>query len=124
MIDKMIRIGNLFDLYGGLLTPKQIQMIKLYFFNDLSLSEIAEQFSVTRQAVRDVLVRAEQLLEGYEERLKLYEKFSNSQKNIEELLIYLNSIKENINNEDSLSSNIDRIDNAIELAKLVRDNLG
>lgn len=120
----MIRIGNLYDIYGGLLTPKQIKMIELYFLNDLSLAEIAERFNVTRQAVRDVLVRAEHQLEGYEKRLKLVERHSINQKNIQELLRVLNLMKESIITGDaSASLNIDQIHYAIDLAQRIKDFL-
>ncbi len=65
------------DFYGCLLTEHQSEMIKLYYDYDISLFEIAEQFDISRQAVRDTIKRAEQLLEMYEQKLKLVQKFSN-----------------------------------------------
>lgn len=62
------------DFYGCLLTEHQCEMIRLYYDCDISLFEIAEQFGVSRQAVRDTIKRAEQLLVGYEQKLKLAEK--------------------------------------------------
>lgn len=64
------------DFYGCLLTEHQCEMIKLYYDCDISLFEIAEQFGVSRQAVRDTIKRAEQLLIGYEEKLGLSQKFA------------------------------------------------
>lgn len=63
------------DFYGCLLTEHQCEMIKLYYDCDISLFEIAEQFGVSRQAVRDTIKRAEQLLVSYEEKLGLSKKF-------------------------------------------------
>lgn len=64
------------DFYGCLLTEHQCEMIKLYYDCDISLFEIAEQFGVSRQAVRDTIKRAEKLLVGYEQKLGLSKKFS------------------------------------------------
>ncbi|HRF37016.1 MAG TPA: sigma factor-like helix-turn-helix DNA-binding protein, partial [Clostridia bacterium] len=55
------------DFYGCLLTEHQCEMIRLYYDCDISLFEIAEQFGISRQAVRDTIKRAEQLLVGYEQ---------------------------------------------------------
>ncbi|MCD8198618.1 MAG: DNA-binding protein, partial [Phascolarctobacterium sp.] len=68
---RRIRFGRLFDIYGGLLTRKQQQCLKFYFYDDLSLAEIAEELDVSRQAVHDILKRSEQLLERHENRLEL-----------------------------------------------------
>lgn len=70
-IEKVTRIGDLFDLYGTLLTARQREMIELHYFDDWSLAEIAEQFGVSRQAVHDNLRRAEEQLESYEAALAL-----------------------------------------------------
>ena len=70
------------DFYGCLLTTHQCEMIKLYYDYDISLFEIAEQFNVSRQAVRDTIKRAEQLLEMYEEKLQLAKKASSLSANV------------------------------------------
>ena len=124
MINKIIRMGDLYDFYGGLLTSKQKRMIELYFLNDLSLSEIAEQFSVTRQAVRDVLVRAEQQLENYENRLKLVEKFSKSRLDIQKLLDVLYLAEQQAAGTGSPAVVANTIDYAINLALQVKQTLG
>lgn len=64
-----IRVGSLFEVYGALLTKKQRSCVELYFCEDLSLAEIAEQMQVSRQAVHDLLKRVEQTLEEYEAQL-------------------------------------------------------
>lgn len=64
------------DFYGCLLTEHQCEMIKLYYDYDISLFEIAEQFGVSRQAVRDSIKRAEQLLEMYELKLGLVKRYN------------------------------------------------
>ena len=61
--EQRMRLGRLFDMYGGLLTEKQQQCLKYYFYDDLSLTEIGEELGVSRQAVHDLLKRVEQTLE-------------------------------------------------------------
>ena len=71
IFEQRMRLGRLFDIYGSLLTDKQRQCLGLYFYDDLSLSEISEELGVSRQAVHDLLKRVEQLLERYEASLKV-----------------------------------------------------
>lgn len=69
--EQRMRLGRLFDMYGGLLTEKQQQCLKFYFYDDLSLTEIGEELGVSRQAVHDLLKRVEQTLERNEKKLGL-----------------------------------------------------
>ena len=71
---KDLKFGPLCDVYGPLLTEKQRELAEWYYDDDLTLSEIAENTGVTRQAVRDALTRTEAALESYEERLGLLRK--------------------------------------------------
>ncbi|MCL2678457.1 MAG: YlxM family DNA-binding protein [Clostridiales bacterium] len=71
MIEKRAHIAMLFDLYGVLLTEKQACALRLFYEEDLSLAEIAEEFTTSRQAVFDLLKRSESLLEFYESGLGL-----------------------------------------------------
>ena len=57
-----MRLGRLFDIYGSLLTAKQRTCLSLYFYDDLSLSEISDELGVSRQAVHDLLKRVERRL--------------------------------------------------------------
>lgn len=68
---KNLHIGVLLDLYGGLLTDRQYDMMSLYYNDDLSLSEIADQYGISRQGVHDALKRSEETLEHYDEVLGL-----------------------------------------------------
>ncbi|MBO5298505.1 MAG: DNA-binding protein [Clostridia bacterium] len=74
--EERVKIGLLLDLYGNILTEKQKQTMDLYFQQDYSLSEISEQLSITRQAVRDSLLRAETTLFDTDARLGLLDKFN------------------------------------------------
>ena len=73
-LEKTQRINLLMDCYQDLLTEKQQTYLELYYEEDFSLSEIAEELDVSRNAVYDNLKRAVILLEDYEKKLHLLEK--------------------------------------------------
>lgn len=73
-MDKTIYYNYLYDYYGSLLTDKQRTYYEDYYFNNLSLAEIAENNKVSRNAVHNQLKIVIEKLEFYEENLKLYEK--------------------------------------------------
>lgn len=70
----MLYISQYNDFYGVLLTQHQSEMIRLYYDCDISLFEIAEQFGISRQAVRESIKRAETQLKGYEQALGMVER--------------------------------------------------
>lgn len=74
-IEKNNRVNLLFEFYQPLLTVKQNEYMELYYGDDYSLGEIAEEFTVSRQAVYDNLKRTEKLLESYEDKLHLLKNF-------------------------------------------------
>ena len=65
-------MNALFEFYAALLTDKQMNYIELYYADDYSLAEIAEEFGVSRQAVYDNIKRTEKILEDYEMKLHMY----------------------------------------------------
>lgn len=71
-LEKTNRMNALFEFYAALLTDKQMNYIELYYADDYSLAEIAEEFQVSRQAVYDNIKRTEKLLEDYEMKLHMY----------------------------------------------------
>lgn len=71
------RIAQLLDLYGGLLTPGQRKATELYFLEDWSLAEIAEEMEITRQGVRNHLLKAEKTLNDTEEKLNCLKRYEN-----------------------------------------------
>ena len=75
MADKDLRISVLLDHYGAMLTDKQREVIDLYYNDDLSLAEIAEQEGITRQGVRDNIKRGEAQLLEMEEKLHAARRF-------------------------------------------------
>ncbi|CAJ1199285.1 hypothetical protein CPR19088_GLDEOEPO_00683 [Companilactobacillus paralimentarius] len=73
-IDETTRVNLLYNFYHSLLTTKQSRYMDLYYVEDFSLSEIAEQLQVSRQAVLDNLHRSVNLLESFEKELGLIDK--------------------------------------------------
>ena len=96
MLDKVLRIGLLFDFYGALLTDKQQYCLEVHYLRDLSLSEMAVELNVSRQAVHDILRRAEQLLEDYEAKLKLVERHQREQILLGEIYALLSSMPQQV----------------------------
>lgn len=74
MMNKTLYLINLYDYYEGLLTDKQREYFKYYYFENLSLSEISENNGISRNAIHKVLKEAESKLNHYEKILGLYEK--------------------------------------------------
>lgn len=75
-MEEKIRISMLLQIYGKLLTEKQFEFMDFYYNEDLSLSEIAENQNITRQAVREILAKSKNKLEEYEEKVMFYEKIN------------------------------------------------
>ena len=88
-MEKMLYLNSLFDIYKDLLTDKQKQYFMDYYFNNLSLSEIAEKYSVSRNAIFNQLKIIEEKLIDYEKKLKIYAK-----------KLEINDIMELIDNKD------------------------
>ena len=78
MFDKMTEVNLLYDFYAQLLTEKQQEVIRLYHCENLSLSEIGDEFSISRQGVFDALKNAEKALFEYEAKLGLLKKFTHT----------------------------------------------
>lgn len=74
-MDKILRQTLLYDFYGELLTEHQKQVYEDVVLNDYSLSEVAEDLGISRQGVHDMIRRCNKLLEGYEGKLHLVERF-------------------------------------------------
>jgi predicted DNA-binding protein YlxM (UPF0122 family) len=71
VVDRAVRLVQLMDLYGALLTDRQRKFMELHFEEDLSFGEIAREFEVSRQAVHDAVKHAEAALENYDAKLGL-----------------------------------------------------
>ena len=82
MKNQAYRMAMLFDFYGDLLTERQKEFYDLYYNEDLSLAEIAENYGISRQGVRDVIVRAEASMTEIEDKTHLIRRFYQMQKEI------------------------------------------
>ena len=81
-IDDVIQTSLLYDFYGSLLTDRQREVMELYYGENLSLSEIAAEFSISRQGVHDALKNAGRALHEYDQKLGLVDKFQQSREAI------------------------------------------
>ena len=86
MKNQAYRMAMLFDFYGDVLTDRQKEFYDLYYNEDLSLGEIAENYGITRQGVRDVIVRAEAVLTELEDKTGLIKRFHSTHRQLEQLL--------------------------------------
>lgn len=84
-IEKYINQGTLYDFYGRLLTVHQQRIYEDVVFNDLSLSEIAENEGISRQGVSDLIKRCNKSLVSYEEKLGLIKKFDETKSYVKEI---------------------------------------
>ena len=74
MLNQTLKITMLYDFYGSLLTERQQKAIEMHYLEDMSLAEVAEEFSVSRQAVHDILKRAVQAMQELDDKLCLVKK--------------------------------------------------
>lgn len=81
-LEKIYKQTMLFDFYGELLTEHQKQVYEDAVYNDLSLSEIAETYGISRQGVHDLIKRCDKLLQGYEDKLHLIERFGKAKETV------------------------------------------
>ncbi len=84
-MDERSRMIYLADIYGGLLTEKQLNILNSYLNEDMSISEIARDENISRQAAFDLLKRSEKLLEDYDEKLGLFERYLRNRELIERI---------------------------------------
>lgn len=94
---KHVRIGILLDIYGSLLTNRQLQILNTYYNEDMSLSEIAEEFDISRQGVLDNVKKGEKKLLEYEEKLHILENQENRKNKIDKVL---NTLSKNITQKE------------------------
>ena len=106
MKNKSVEMVMLYDFYGAALTEKQSRFFDLYYNEDFSLSEIAENENITRQGVRDAILRAENILKEMEEKLGLYERFLSVSEGLTKIDDLAREIKR-INSEKYFSREID-----------------
>ena len=113
MFEKNLNISLLLDFYGDILSERQQNMLDMYYNEDCSLSEIAENFSISRQGVRSVLKKGETILIEMEEKLQLATRFQKMRSKSSEIASELELINTKINNDD-ISSKIHSLINEVK----------
>ena len=99
-MEDSVKISVLLEIYGKLLTKKQYNLLNDYYNLDLSLSEIAENEHITRQAVRDNLKKGENKLFDYEEKLGIMKATIKKQNTIENILSEITTINCNMSDKE------------------------
>lgn len=125
-MEKNVEISVLCQIYGKVLTEKQYEIINDYYNNDLSLSEIAENNGITRQAVRDIIKKSENKLYELEEKISLMKKIMDEKNIINNIEKELNEIEELTNSKMNLksNSNLNSNEKIIQKIKNIKKQLG
>lgn len=100
-MEKIFKQGLLYDFYGELLTEHQRSVYEDAVYNDMSLSEIAEEYHISRQGVHDLIKRCDKILTGYEEKLRLVEKFTEAKEKISQIVELTQSLEQAQMDEDA-----------------------
>ena len=107
-MENKVQIGMLCDIYGKLLTKRQYNILNDYANGDLSLTEIAENNNITRQAVNDIVKKGESKLLEYEQKLGIMKKTINQEQTIQNVLSQISKIT-----SDSSDKQIEKILNNV-----------
>lgn len=110
MLEKTTRMNYLYDFYQSLLTPKQRSYMALYYLDDFSLGEIAEEYNVSRQAVFDNIKRTEAMLEEYEEKLLLFKKFQERSKLMNEMRELMREASPSLHTLSKIVAELEKLD--------------
>lgn len=117
-MDDILRRSLLFDFYGELLTDHQKNIYEASVSEDLSLSEIAAQEGISRQGVHDLISRTDKILENYEQKLHLVERFLQTKKQVQEIretsLLAYGSCTENDNQRQYLERIVELTDQLMD----------
>ena len=109
-MERIVEQGLLYDFYGEMLTEHQRKIYEDVVYNDLSLTEIAQENGISRQGVHDLVRRCNHLLQEYEDKLHLVERFMRIRSRVEQLKQLTNDSEMNkdklIEEIESLSSKI------------------
>ena len=99
-MDDRIRQTLLYDFYGELLSEHQKAVFSAAVFDDMSYSELADEFNCTRQAAFDIVRRINHKLEGYEEKLGLLSRFETAKNKMNEMTDLVKEMKDMISSKD------------------------
>ncbi|MDD6160155.1 MAG: YlxM family DNA-binding protein [Oscillospiraceae bacterium] len=123
MKNQAYRMAMLFDFYGDLLTERQKEFYDLYYNEDLSLSEIAENYGISRQGVRDVIVRAEAAMTEIEDKTHIIRRFNQTRKIVGEIDAAADRLLKCVNDGSYSDAELDEIGRVIKenTAKLTQE---
>ena len=123
MKNQAYRMAMLFDFYGDILTERQKLFYDLYYNEDLSLAEIAENYGISRQGVRDVIVRAEAAMTEIEDKTHIIRRFKQTQKEVAALEAAADRLLKAVNERNYNDAMLDEIANLIKAnaAKLIQE---
>lgn len=114
MYDQVTTVNLLYDFYGRLLTKRQSQVMMLYYEENLSLSEIADEFGISRQGVHDALRNGEKSLRDYEEKLGFVKKFEETAESVARIDGIINRLAENENLPPEVKKELLEVRNIID----------
>lgn len=108
---KDLYFSKMLDFYNSALKDRQKEVMNLYYNDDLSLSEIADNIGISKQGVRDIIKRAEDLLLKADKKFNLIKRSEEIQKNLENILICCESLKksffkDNLKDKENIEKNI------------------
>lgn len=102
-MEKFVVITYLFDFYQDLLTDKQKDLVREYYFEDLSLGELSEQHQISRQSVFDTIKKGEQKLLDYESKLQLFSKHQREQQTLLKIKTQCEEVRKSLEGEKANS---------------------
>ena len=108
-MEKIVEQGLLYDFYGELLTEHQKEVFESAVYEDMSLTEIADEYGISKQGVSDLIKRCTASLSGYEDKLHMIRRFDAIKKSAAEL----SSLAESDRSADELREEISRISEEI-----------
>ncbi len=114
MKNQAYRMSMLFDFYGDLLTDRQKEFFDLYYNEDLSLAEIAENYGISRQGVRDVIVRAEAAMTEIEDKTHIIRRFHRMQKELAAIDEAADRLLQSVNERSYRDETLDEIGHIIK----------
>ena len=113
LLESFLQVSLLYDFYGALLTDKQRKCIEMHFLNDFSLSEIADEFGVSRQAIYDIINRTRQMLVDYEGKLGLVRRYQTEQECIQDIFSIMKNLPDDTKKKYQLEIVIHKLSSLI-----------
>ncbi len=121
---QVYEISLLYDFYGELLTPSQQEIIRMYYFEDLSLAEISEARGGSRSAAHNLIRRSVEKLQSYEERLCWIKRFQKQAACMERIRALLAEAREGVEDPEKVRMILNRIEEQTEKLDLPVDERG